>query len=549
MQHRQKKQAEPVASKVPVLPMGNNLQQRYCNLLTLLLSAVAVLLAACAPVGPDYVRPDVAVNDQWSQNVRDEFQFEPQDSVSWWQVLDDPVLNQLVELTQQQNNNIKVAGLRVLEARAALGIAVGNQYPQSQVVSGNATRISASESNANTTAGDLNFTQYNLGVGASWEIDFWGRFRRGIESADANLLATLASYDDTLVLLTAQVVDTYAVIRTAQEQLRIARENLALQQRSYEIVEVLYRNGQSNELDVQQAETLLLSTKATIPGFEITLRQAHHALSTLMGMPPADMSAVIGKGSIPVIPEKILVGIPADLIRQRPDVRRAELLAVAQNAQVGVAKANLYPSFSIAGSLGLAAAGGTDTSRTGDSGFGELFRSESLTYSIGPSFVWPFFNYGRIKNNVRVQDARLQQALIQYREAVIQAAREVEDAMVFFVGSQQQDEILTASVISAKRSTELSMLRYKEGFADYQRVLDAQQRLFGQQQRLVSNKGAAVRSIAQVYRALGGGWQNHSGGFVDEATRIEMEQRIDWGEMLETDRASIIEENVERNRE
>ena len=529
--------------------MGNILIQRYRNLLTLPLSAVVALLAACAPVGPDYVRPDVAVNDQWSQDVRDEFQFEPQDSVAWWQVLEDPILNQLVELTQQQNNNIKVAGLRVLEARAALGIAVGNQYPQSQVVSGSATQISASESNANTAAGDLNFTQYSLGVGASWEIDFWGRFRRGIESADANLLATVASYDDTLVLLTAQVVDTYAVIRTAEEQLRIAGENLALQQRSYDIVEVLYRNGQSNELDVQQAETLLLSTEATIPGFEITLRQAHHALSTLMGMPPADMSAVIGKGNIPVVPEKILVGIPADLVRQRPDVRRAELQAVAQNAQVGVAKANLYPSFSITGSLGLAAAGGTDTSRTGDSGIGELFRSESLTYSIGPSFVWPFLNYGRIKNNVRVQDARLQQALIQYRETVIQAAREVEDAMVFYVGSQQQDEILTASVISAKRSSVLSMLRYKEGFADYQRVLDAQQRLFGQQQRLVSNKGSAVRSIAQVYRSLGGGWQNHSGGFVDEATRIEMEQRIDWGEMLETDRASIIEENVERNRE
>lgn len=529
--------------------MTVNSNQSYCSFLTLPLAAIASLLVACAPVGPDFVKPDIEVNDQWSENVRDEFQFEPQDSVSWWQVLDDPVLNQLVELAQQQNNNIKIAGLRVLEARAALGIAVGNQYPQSQAVSGSASRVSSSESNANTTAGDLNFAQYSLGVGASWEIDFWGRFRRGIESADANLLASLASYDDTLVLLTAQVVDTYTVIRTAEERLRISKEDLQLQQRSYDIVEVLYRNGQSSELDVQQAETLLLSTKATIPDFEITLRQANHALSTLLGMPPADMSALLGVGSIPLIPEQIMVGVPADLVRQRPDVRRAELFAMAQNAQVGVAKANLYPSFSIAGSLGLAAAGSTDTTRTGDSGIGELFRSESLTYSIGPSFVWPFLNYGRIKNNIRVQDARLQQALIQYRETVIQAAREVEDAMVAYVGSQQQDEILTASVISAKRSTDLSMLRYKEGFADYQRVLDAQQRLFQQQQRYVSNKGTAVRSIAAVYRALGGGWQNHSGGFVDEATRIEMEQRIDWGEMLETDRASIIEDNAERNRE
>lgn len=519
------------------------------SLLALTLATLVGFVAACTPVGPDFVRPDAAVNDQWSENARGEFQFVPQESVAWWQVLNDPVLNQLVELSRQQNNNIKIAGLRVLEARAALGIAVGSQYPQAQVVSGDATRISASESNANTTAGDLNFLQYNLGVAASWEIDFWGRFRRGIESADANLLATLASYDDTLVLLTAQVVDTYTAIRTTEEQLRIGKENLALQQRSYEIVEVLYRNGESNELDVQQAETLLLSTKATIPGLETTLFQAHHALSTLMGMPPADMSALLGAGSIPLVPEKIMVGVPADLIRQRPDVRRAEMFALAQNAQIGVAQANLYPSFSITGSLGFAAAGDTNTTRTGESGIGELFRADSLTYSIGPSFVWPFLNYGRIKNNVRVQDARLQQALIQYRETVIQAAREVDDAMVLFVGSQRQGEILTASVLSAKRSTELSMLRYKEGFADYQRVLDAQQRLFGQQQRFVANKGDAVRSIAQVYRALGGGWQNHSGGFVDEATRIEMEQRIDWGEMLETDRASIIEENVERNRE
>lgn len=522
-------------------------RRQQCH--SLLVAATAAFLAACAPVGPDYVRPDIAIADQWPDYVHDEFQFVAQESVSWWQILDDPVLNELVELARQQNNNIKIAGLRVLEARAALGIAVGNQYPQTQLVAGSATRIEASESNANTTVGDLSFTQFSVGASASWEIDFWGRFRRGIESADANLLASLASYDDTVVLLTAQVVDVYAVIRTAEEQLRIAKENLVLQQRSYDIVDVLYRYGESSELDVQQAETLLLSTKATIPGFQVTLRKANHALSTLLGMRPADMSAMIGKGSIPHVPKEILVGVPADLLRQRPDVRRAELAAMSQNAQVGIAKTNLYPSFSISGSLGLAAAGSTDTTRTGDSGFGELFRAESLTYSVGPSFVWPFFNYGRIKNNVRVQDARLQQSLIQYREIVIQAARDVEDAMTAYVGSQLQAVILAASVVSAKRSTELSMLRYKEGFADYQRVLNAQQALFGQQQRYVANRGDAVRSIAQVYRALGGGWQDHDAAFVDEATRIEMQQRTDWGDLLETDRASIIDSHVERNQE
>jgi len=505
---------------------------------------VPVLLSACAPVGPDFVRPDAATNETWSDFVRDDFGFTPQDSVAWWAILDDPVLNQLVVAARRSNNNIRVAGLRVLEARASLGIALGSRYPQAQFVAGDATRIGLSESNANTAgAADLSYWQYNLGASASWEMDFWGRFRRGIESADANLLASIASYDDTLVLLTAQIVDAYVVIRTTEEQLRIARENLVLQERSFDIVDVLYRFGASNELDVQQAQTLLLSTRATIPSLDTTLRQAHHALAALLGLPPTDLTQMLGgEGKIPDVPEQILVGVPADLLRQRPDVRRAEMLALAQNAQVGAATADLYPSFSINGSLGLSAAGDTNTTRTGDSGIGELFRADSLTYTVGPSFVWPFLNYDRIRNNIRVQDARLQQALVQYQETVIQAAREVEDAMVAFVGSQQQDEILIDTVVSARRSTELSMLRYQEGFADYQRVLESQQALFNQQQRYVSNKGLAIRSLISVYRALGGGWQTGRESFIDDATRQEMEQRTDWGDMLEADRNTISEQ-------
>jgi NodT family efflux transporter outer membrane factor (OMF) lipoprotein len=505
---------------------------------------VSGLVSACAPVGPDFVRPDSEANEQWSDYAREEFQFAPQDAVEWWGVLNDPVLDQLVAAARQNNNNIRIAGLRVLEARAALGVALGNRYPQAQVLAGDATALGLSESNANfSPAADLNYTQYNLGVSASWELDFWGKFRRGIESADANLLASIASYDDALVLLTAQIADIYTVIRTTEEQLRIARENLVLQERSYDIVEVLYRHGASNELDVQQAQTLLLSTRATIPSLEITLRQSHHALATLLGLPPADLSQALGgEGLIPEVPKQIMVGVPADMLRQRPDVRRAELQAMSQNAQVGVAKSGLYPSFSIGGSLGLAASGDTNTTRTGDSGIGDLFRSDSVTYAVGPSFVWPFLNYGRIKNNVRVQDARLQQALVQYRESVIQAAREVEDAMAGYIGSQEQDAILTETVESARRSTELSMIRYQEGFADYQRVLDAQQALFGQQQRYVQNKGFAIRSLIAVYKALGGGWQTAGDGFVDEATRLEMEERTNWGDLLEADRSNISEQ-------
>ena len=206
--------------------------------------------------------------------------------------------------------------------------------------------------------------------------------------------------------------------------------------------------------------------------------------------------------------------------------------AMALNALVGVAQSDLYPSFSLFGSLGLSTAGNTNT-RAGD---GNFFSVDSLTYSIGPSFVWPFFNYGRIRNNIRVQDARLQQALVNFVETVNQAVREVEDALISFEGSQAQDAILGESVEVAQRSADLSVLRYQEGFADYQRVLDSQQRLFSQQQRYASNRGTAIRSLVSLYRALGGGWQTRTDAdFVDEETRKTMTERTNWGDLLETE--------------
>lgn len=511
--------------------------------------ALAALATACAPVGPDFVKPDTEVQIEWPTTFRDQFEFSPQRQFAWWEAFGDPVLNELVRRTHESNNNLKIAGLRVLESRAILGIAVGNQYPQGQVAFGDASTQQASESNANTGGGgDLNFSQYNLGVSATWELDFWGRFRRGIESADASLLATIASYDDLFVLLTAQIADAYAVYRTTEEQLRISRQNLVIQERSYDITEVIFRNGAGNELDVERARTLLLSTRASIPSLEITLYQAQNALSVLLGLPPTDLTDLLGsENSLPDIPANLHVGVPADVLRQRPDIRQAELQAMAQNARVGVATADLYPSFSLKGTLGLAAAGNTNTTRTGDSGFSELFRTESLTYSVGASFVWPFLNYDRIQNNIRVEDARLQQALVQYREQVIQAAREVEDSMIAFEGSRRQDELLGAAVESALRSADLSMLRFQEGFADYQRVIDAQQSQIAQQQRFVQNRGLAIRSLISLYRALGGGWQiNGSSPFIDDATRDEMQQRTDWDDMLQMNRSNISTSQTEQ---
>ena len=486
--------------------------------------ALLALLAGCT-VGPDYVKPEVEEPVDWVQEPGQGLDAAPHELIEWWRVFNDPVLDELVETARLNNNLLEIAGLRVLEARAQLGIASGLQYPQVQAAAGDATYVSPPENSGSTD----NFWSYGLGATVAWEIDFWGRFRRGIESADAAFMASIAAYDQAQVLLSASVVATYAAIRSLEEQLRISQENVAIQERSYKIAEVLYENGADSELDMQQANTLLLSTKATIPALEIGLAKARNALSILLGQPPGSVKPVLAGGSgIPAVPSDIAIGLPADMLRRRPDVRQAELLAMAANALVGLAEADLYPSFSLTGSIGVAAGG------PGDSDFGDLFDSDAISWSVGPSFVWPFLNYGRIKNNVRVQDARLQQALVNYREVVLQSAREAEDAMAAFIGTREQSAILADTVASAKRSNELSTLRYAEGFSDYQRVLNSQQALFNQQLRHVSAQTDIVTTLVDLYTALGGGWENRDGlPYINPETLEVMQERTDWGGIID----------------
>ena len=491
--------------------------------MVLVATGYTVLISACTMVGPDFVKPEVELPESWAATGN--LSTSPIEQPQWWKVFDDPLLDSLIKTAWQQNNSLEIAGLRVLEARAQLGIAQGNVYPQSQLASGSG--IYTSPANNLSTAG--NYWQYGVAASASWEIDFWGKFARAIESADAAYLASLAARDQVAILLTAQVVSTYTVMRINEEQLRIANDNVKLQQRSFDIAKVLFEQGSDSELDMQQANTLLLSTEATIPGYEVSIRQAKNALSTLLGEPPGSIDELLTDSQgIPEIPELIAVGIPADLLRRRPDVRQAALNAMAQNAQVGFAEANLYPSFSLTGSLGLAAGGPGGTDLT------DLFSADAFTFSVGPQFVWPFFNYGRIRNNVRVQDARLQQALVNYQEIVLQSAREVEDSMLALQGAQAQAGILEQTVVSAKRSNQLSVLRYREGFSDYQRVLDAQQALFTQQQRLTAQRGTAVLSLVGLYQSLGGGWEAIADQpLISEQNREQMQNRTNWGNLLD----------------
>ena len=479
--------------------------------------------AGCTQVGPDFRKPDADINPQWELYESQLISAATPQSTEWWQTFSDPVLNELINKAYAQNLSLEAAGLRVLEARAQLGIAVGNIFPQQQALDGSAIYSDRGEN----LGGDSNW-QNGLGISVGWELDFWGKFRRGIQSADAAFLASVADYDATLVLLVSQVIDTYIVIRATEEQLDVAKENADLQRRSFSITDTLFRNGEQSELDRQQALTQLLSTEATIPSLRITLDRSRNALSILLGKPPGDIVQLIGSnGDIPATPTEVGIGIPADLLRRRPDVRQAELQAAAQSARIGVAAADLYPSFVLVGSLGL-----TSTSDTS----GNFLDSDNLVFTGGPAFNWPFLNYGRLRNNVRVQDARFQQTLVNYENTVIGAAREVEDAITGYVRGQTQQEILERGVDAAKRSTEISLLRYQEGFSDYQRVLQAQQSLFGQQQRYITARSDTVRSLTALYKALGGGWEIRNGrGFVDEETIQVMTERTNWGNLLEAE--------------
>ena len=486
----------------------------------------SLLFSGCTTLGPDFVKPEAPMTDEWSKSDTDKsrVKIETADYSSWWKGFDDPVLNKLIDTAYKENLDIRIAGLRIIEARAVLGIAVGEQLPQVQEVNGAAAAVNSSKNTANPVP-ESHFSDYQLGFDAAWELDFWGRFRRGVESAEASLNASVADYDNGLVTLTAEVARTYVAIRTFQERIALAEKNVKLQQRSLEIADVRFRHGVVTELDVTQAKTLLFNTKALIPKLQAGLRQAENGLAILLGMPPSQIRSVLGDSenvSIPTPLPEVSVGIPADLLRRRPDIRLAELDAAAQSARIGIARADLFPSFSLVGSISY-----------GSKNTNDLFESDSFNGYIGPGVSWKILNYGRIKNNVRVQDARFEQALVNYENTVLKAYQEVEDALVGFVRIGEQADFLAQSVTASERSVELSMVQYGDGVIDYNRVITVQNDLVSQQDTWTAARGDVVLNLIGVYKALGGGWQIRQGNdFVPQETVSAMRKRTDWGSML-----------------
>ncbi|MET0194071.1 MAG: efflux transporter outer membrane subunit [Hyphomicrobiaceae bacterium] len=485
--------------------------------------AAALLLGGCTTLGPDFTPPQVPWLQGWSggaaRTLAEEapHRAQPRDD-EWWRYFDDPVLDQLVAEAQRLNPGVRTAGMRIMEARAQLGIAGSALYPQLQQINGEALRTSRGGTDGRSTG----FWSAGLFFDLAWELDFWGKFKRGIESADAAYFASIAQYDDVQVLVAAQAASLYASIRTTELRLRIANENAAIQQRSLEITERLFRSGNDSELDVQQARSQYLGTLATVPEIESSLRQTRNALCVLLARPPDALPELRqDSAKIPDAPLEVIIDVPAELLRRRPDVRAAEMQLAAQSAQIGISEAALYPSIALVGSVGLSA-----------STFGSP--SSTLKWGLGPALVWNVFDHGRLTNQVLVQDARFQQLYEQYQEVVLRAARELDDAATGFAYTRTQVAILRDAVQAARRSLDIATVQYREGLVDFQRVLDSQRALFSAQERLVASQGGVVQYLITVYKAMGGGWQaGRSRPVLDDATQATMGERSDWKSLLQ----------------
>jgi NodT family efflux transporter outer membrane factor (OMF) lipoprotein len=504
-----------------------NLKSNICNFKWALVIAIVLPLCGCTTprdyvangfkVGPNYQRPSAPVAKEWIDAADKRVRKDTDDLSKWWTVFNDPALDGLICFAYNQNLTLRQAGYRVLEARAQLGIARGNFFPQLQDAHGDWSRNVTSRELSNRTFGERYFSQFDLNFNVAWELDFWGRFRRAIEAAVNTLDASVENYDDVLVTLLGDVATNYVQMRTFEQRIEYAKQNVEIQRTTLKIAEAKVKVGARPGLDVDQARSLLAQTQAQIPELEISLRQTINQLCILLGIPPEDLRAKLGpppKAFIPTAPTEAVVGIPADLLRRRPDVRRAERQAAAQSAQIGVAESDFYPHISIIGTIGYSA-----------SNFKNLFTSNAGAATVGPSFQWNILNYGRILNNVRLQDATFNELVAVYQNTVLRANQDVENGLVTFLRGQERTAYQKESVDWAEKATKVVMAQYEAGAVDFTRVTLIQQNLVQQQDTLAQAQGEIALGLITVYRALGGGWQIRINGCDSKGLRLQEEAR------------------------
>lgn len=457
----------------------------------------AVSLAVCGSactLGPDYERPEVSVPDVWQTKAAETVDAEQGLVQTWWDTLEDPVLIDLLERAEAANLDLEIAVARISEARASWRISKSDWYPE---VSGSLEGSGQGIPENVPLLGGETIEQYSLGVGMSWEIDVFGRIRRTVESANAAFEATIEDYRDLLVVLLADVGFNYVDAITLQERIQLAEANVAKQSESMQLTRDRFNAGLTSALDVAQAESNLASTESRIPQLEIQLTEALNRIAVLLGENPGSVhDEILGKTQIPVPPEEVVVAIPANVLRQRPDIRRAERSLASQTALIGAAKADLYPRFSLSGFFGLA---------SGD--ISDLIGDNSVAWNVGLPIIGNIFDGGKRRGRVQVQEARTRQLLSAYELTVLVAFEEVENALVAYVKEMVRRDSLGRAVGASQRSVDLVRTQYMTGLTNFQNVLDSERSLTEQQDLLAESEGLVVNNLITLYRALGGGWK------------------------------------------
>tara|TARA_R110002072_G_scaffold4508_10_gene31463 strand:- start:1121 stop:2689 length:1569 start_codon:yes stop_codon:yes gene_type:complete len=506
------------------------------------LSVLVVFLAGCTMVGPDYqpgAQPQLP--SAWSD---EETAQATREVGAWWKLFNDPDLNELIARGARQNLSIAAAGLRIVQARAALGISDALLFPQQQQVDGNFTGLYRNEDWFKSAGASLD---------VGWEMDIWGKYARGIESSEASLYASIASYHDVLVSISAEIARNYINYRTAEERMYLSRQNIAIQQRVVDMTQVQFDAGNVSELDVQQAKAQLYATQSTLPSLNIVRLQTRNAIAVLIGTTPQEMEPLLTAAAVPRVPdfEKRLVDVSrpgdvaahyarysvipvapelqktvdAQVVMRRPDLQVAELQARAQSARIGLAEADLYPQFFLFGSVGV-----SQTVRSSNS----FDLSDSVTASIGPGFSWNIFQYGRIRNRVRIEDALFQESLTNYNQGVLEAVREVSNALEGYHNNVEKSQFDLSAVEAAIRAFNISFNQYNNGLVSYQRLLSTVETMTLREDAYAQTRGSIANQVVALYKALGGGWEPfRNQPVVDPSTVKQMESRTDWGDYLQ----------------
>ena len=467
----------------------------------LMLPLLAVVTGGCA-VGPSYQRPSVSAPAHWSEPLAGGETNATASLKGWWKQFNDAELDSLIDRALQSNLSLHIALARVQEARAKYGIAAANLWPSAGLSSSYA-RIETSHHQP--VLGSLPIPPavpfendvYQAGFDASWEVDVFGGKRRATEAARDEVSASEFSRQATRLTLLGDVARDYIDVRGYQCRLAIAMQNINAQAQALAIARDRFTNGLGSDLDVQQAATLLATTKAGVPALETSIQAAIHRLGVLLGQPPGALLAELSKtSSIPPAPPLVPVGLPSELLLRRPDVRRAERELAAATANVGVARADLFPKFYLTGLAGFESVSADD-----------WFTAGSRLWSIGPTVQWRIFDAGRIRANIRVQKARQEQALDAYQETVLSAFEDVENALVSYAKEQTRRRSLENAVTSSQQSLRLAQKLYKNGLTDFINVLDAERSLYRTEDALAQSDRTVSTDVVALYKSLGGGWE------------------------------------------